>query len=326
MTRLPHLTAEEATAALAARNEPFHSGYYAFYSSVMGGIVTAPGLMVVPADDHLVHRGDGVFETLKCVNGGVYLWDDHLRRLLHSAGAIGLPVPWSADELADRTAQTIRAGGRRDCLVRMIVARGPGSMGISPYDCPAPALYILAHELKPSFMAAHPGGARVITGSIPVKAGLFATIKSCNYLPNVLLKKEAADAGADFALAYDEAGFLAEGATENFGIVDRAGRLRVPGPGRILPGTTMNRALELARPLVERGLATAIARGPIARDEVAAARELLVFGTTPDVTAAVQLDGQPVGDGTPGPVAVALLGMIEYDIRHSQSGRLPAFP
>lgn len=325
VTALPHLSAQDAAAALAANRTPQHAGYFAFYSSALGGIVTDPAWMAVPVDDHLVHRGDGVFETLKCVDGGIYLWREHIRRLLHSAKAIGLQVPWSADELADRTAQTVRAGGRRDCLIRLIVSRGPGSMGISPYDCPEPGLYILAHELKPSFMAAHPEGARVITGAIPVKAGFFATIKSCNYLPNALLKKEAADAGADFALAYDETGHLAEGATENFGIVDRAGRLRVPGPSRILSGTTMNRALELAAPLVARGLFAGIERGGIARKEVAEARELLIFGTTPDVTSAVLLDGKPVGDGRPGPVARALLEVIERDIHENTSVQLRVF-
>ena len=322
MNTIPLLDAARAADAWAAWRAPQHAGYYAFYASHLGAIVTTPGLMLVPADDHLVHRGDGVFETLKCVDGGLYLWHEHVQRLLHSARAIGLAVPWNGDALASITAQTIRAGNRRDCLVRIIVSRGPGSLGINPYDCPAPALYVLAHELKPSFMEAHPGGARVVTSAIPVKAGFFATIKSCNYLPNALIKKEAADAGADFALAFDEQDHLAEGATENFGIVDPDGRLRVPGAARILSGTTMNRALDLAEPLVRDGRLTAIARGPIARAEVVSARELLIFGTTPDVTSAVEWDGRPVGGGIPGPIGRDLLALIQRDIRENMSARL----
>ncbi|HMP75427.1 MAG TPA: aminotransferase class IV [Kiritimatiellia bacterium] len=321
MNAIPLLDARQAAEALLAWRAPQHDGYHAFYASHLGGIVTTPGLMLVPADDHLVHRGDGVFETLKCVDGGLYLWREHVRRLLHSARAIGLAVPWNEEELASITTQTIRAGGRRDCLVRIIVSRGPGSMGINPYDCPAPALYILAHELKPSFMDAHPAGARVITSAIPVKAGLFATIKSCNYLPNALIKKEAADAGADFAMAFDEQGNLAEGATENFGIVDQAGRLRVPGGERILAGTTMNRALDLAEALVHDGRLRGIARGPISRNEIRTARELLIFGTTPDVTAAVEWDGAPIGNGAPGPAGHALLSLIQRDIRENMDAR-----
>lgn len=323
MTPLPRL---DADAFIRAHRAPHHADYFAFYSSIAGGIVTDPALMLVPADDHLVHRGDGVFETMKCVEGGVYLWREHVRRLLHSARAIGLPVRWSEQELADIVGQTVRAGGRRDALIRVIVARGPGSMGINPYDCPAPALYVLVHALKPSFMDVHPEGARLITSAIPVKAGFFATIKSCNYLPNALLKKDAADKGADFAVAFDEQGFVAEGATENVGIVDAEGRLRVPGPERILSGTTMNRALELAEALLRDGRLRSIARGPISRAELESAREVLVFGTTPDVTAVVALNGRAVGDGRPGPIALFLLELLRKDILNNAEMRLQFFP
>ncbi len=323
MTPLPRL---DADAFLRAHRAPQHADYFAFYSSVAGGIVTDPALMLVPADDHLVHRGDGVFETMKCVDGGIYLWREHIRRLLNSARAVGLPVRWSEEELADIVGQTVRAGGRRDALIRIIVARGPGSMGINPYDCPTPALYVLVHALKPSFMDAHPEGARLVASAIPVKAGFFATIKSCNYLPNALLKKEAADRGADFAVAFDEQGFVAEGATENVGIVDADGRLRVPGNERILSGTTMNRALELADALVREGRLRGIARGPIARAELESAREILIFGTTPDVTAAVALDGRAVGGGRPGPIALSLLALVREDIRVNAEVRLVVYP
>jgi branched-subunit amino acid aminotransferase/4-amino-4-deoxychorismate lyase len=321
---LPILTAPELARRLAAARQPYHDGYYAFYSSLLDGLVTDPTLMTVPLDDHLVHRGDGVFETLKCVEGGIYLWREHVDRLLRSAHRIGLQVPWTREVLADLTAQTVRAGGHRDCLVRMIVSRGPGSLGVSPYDCPRPGLYILAHELKPSFMAAHPGGARVITSALPVKPSFFATIKSCNYLPNALLKKEAADAGVDFALCFDEAGRLAEGATENAGLVTRDHVLRVPTAERILAGTTMNRALELARALLGPEL-RAVETGPITRVDLAAAAEILIFGTTPDVTAVIELDGRAIGPGEPGPVWRLLHDQLVRDLHGNADLRLSVF-
>ncbi|MBW7909339.1 MAG: aminotransferase class IV [Kiritimatiellae bacterium] len=326
MSPIPHLNANQAAAALAAQRGPHHTGYFAFYSSILQGIVTDPALMLVPADDHLVHRGDGIFETLKCVDGGIYLWREHVQRLLHSAKAIALHLPWTDAQLADITAQTIRAGNHRDCLVRMIVSRGPGSLGVSPYDCPAPALYLLVYESKPSFMDAHPGGARVITSPMPVKSGIFATIKTTNYLPNALLKKEATDAGADFALTFDEHDHLAEGATENFGIVDAHHILRVPGPERILLGTTMNRALQLARALLADGRLRGIQHTPITRAELATAPEILIFGTTPDVTSVVTLDGKPVADGKPGPIGSALLALLRHDIHHNKEVRLQVLP
>lgn len=313
-SNIPVLKPDEAVARLRARNEPYQADYYAMYSSLLAGIVTDPALMLVPADDHVVHRGDGVFETVKCVGGRIYCLGAHLDRLAYSAGKIGLAAPGSREQLADVVLQTVRAGGRRDCLIRILLTRGPGGFGISPYECPRPTLYVIIYALKAPFMDQHPEGARVITSHVPVKAGFFATIKSCNYLPNALMKKEATDAGVDFALAFDEFGHLAEGATENAGVVTPAGRLRAPSRERILAGTTMLRALHHAEELVHRGLLSAVETGPITRDDLAQAREILIFGTTPDVTAVFALDGKPVGSGAPGPVFKALSELLLREI------------
>ncbi len=316
------LTRSQFLDALPAPNPE----YFAMYSSAWDGIVTDPSLMVVPADDHLVHRGDGVFETIKCVDGQIYCLTAHLDRLAFSAKSVGMTPHWSNAELADIIIQTIRAGGKRDCLIRILLSRGPGSLGVNPYDCPKPGLYVLVHQLKPSFMEAHPEGARVITSKVPVKPGFFANIKSCNYLPNVLMKKEAADAGADFSLSFDEKGFLAEGATENAGIVSAGGEFLVPTTDRILSGTTMFRATELAKSLVAKGLLKSVRTSAIARDDMATAQELLIFGTTPDVTAVVEFDGRPIGSGRPGPVALELNRLIVNDIRTNRAVNTPVFP
>ena len=324
MSTLPILPAPEWPAWMQRARAPHQAGYYAMFSSLLGGIVTDPLLMQVPVDDHLVHRGDGVFETIKCVEHGIYLLGEHLDRLHASASAIGLACPWPRETLVDLVRQTVRAGGHPCCLIRILLSRGPGSMGVNPYDCPTPGLYILAHELKPSFMAQHPEGARAAVSHIPVKPSFFATIKACNYLPNALMKKEAVDLGVDFTLAFDEHGRLAEGATENAGILTEAGDLRVPQPARILAGTTMHRVLELARPLAEAGRLRSVGPGAITRVDLRRAREIFIFGTTPDVTSVVEFEGHPVGDGKPGPMARELSALLERDLREPSARLTPA--
>ena len=288
--------------------------YYAMYSTAWNGILTEPRLMMVPVDDHLVHRGDGVFETLKCVNGRIYLAADHVARLFRSATAIGLNMPCSAADLTDLMVQTVRAGRQRDCLVRLLLSRGPGSFGVNPYDCPHPGLYIIAHALTPPFMTAHPAGARVKTSAIPVKAGWFATAKTCNYLPNALMKKEAVDAGVDFTVNVDERGFLGEGATENISLLTRDGARPVPRHDRILPGTTMLRALDLARQHLLGSALRQIENADLTAADLTGAAEAFIFGTTPDVTALVEFDGRAIGDGKPGPVWKQLSDLLTRDI------------
>jgi branched-chain amino acid aminotransferase len=175
-------------------------------------------------------------------------------------------------------------------------------------------------------METHPEGARLITSTLPVKPGLLATIKSCNYLPNALLKKEAIDRGAHFAVTFDENGFLAEGATENIGLVTPDRVLAVPRPGRVLPGTTLHRALDLAQDLVARRDLTAIAERDLSPNALRHATEILIFGTTTNVTSVTRLDDTPVGPGTPGPIATALNQLLVTEQHTSNPYTTPAFP
>ena len=319
MNTLASILAEVDVAALLAAPLASHQRqYFAMFSSVLNGIVTDPRFMLVPVDDHLVHRGDGVFDTAKCVSGKLYNLEAHLDRLERSAACISLALPVDRPTLQTIIIATVRAGGHRDCLVRVLLGRGPGSLGINPHDCPRASLYVIAYAGHPPFMQTHPDGARIITSRIPIKPGFFATIKTVNYLPNALMKLEAVQADVDFAVAFDDDGHLAEGATENFGIVTADQRLRLPRTEHILAGTTMNRAAELAAQMVAENLLRSVERGPISRKEALAAAEVLIFGTTPDVASVVQWDGQLIGTGKPGPIGTALNARVARDIAENQ--------
>lgn len=302
---------------------PYQDDYFAMYSSIYDAITTDPLLMTVPVDDHLVHRGDGVFETFKCVKGRIYNMPAHLARLSRSAASLHHGLPLDSEAIATVVIETIQAGGRADCLIRLFVSRGPGSFGVSPYDCPASQLYLVAARLKRPFMELHPEGARVITSSIPAKEPFFAGVKNCNYLPNVLMKKEAVDAGVDFVAAFDRHGLLAEGATENLGIVTHDRRLLFPKLGGILRGTTMMRVVDFARELVTDGALAEVAFADISPEMMAEAAEVLVAGTTTDVTAVCEFDGHPVADGKPGNVGRKLGALLVDDMRRPSRRTTP---
>jgi branched-chain amino acid aminotransferase len=295
------------------------------YSSVYDAIVTDPVLMLVPVDDHMVHRGDGVFESCKCVAGGVYNLGMHLDRIEQSAAMIGLTLPLSRDALAARMVETMRAGGRRDCAVRLLVSRGPGSFGVNPYDCPSPQVYIGVSRPAPPFMVNHPAGARVRSSRVPGKDPYFARTKNCNYLRNALMKKEAVDAGVDFMAAFDARDCLGEGATENFGIVTADRRLVFPRLEGILEGTTMMRVVALCRADASPARVAGVEFRDIPRAEVRRAAELLIVGTTIDVVSVAEFDGRPVGAGRPGEVGRHLLRLLRDDIEHNAAFRTPVF-
>ena len=83
--------------ALIRLRESVHAkaaNFYAMYSSVLGGIVTDPALMVLPLDDHMVHRGHAVFDTATLTHGMLYQLDPHLDRLIKSADGARIPPPF----------------------------------------------------------------------------------------------------------------------------------------------------------------------------------------------------------------------------------------
>lgn len=301
-------------AALEKGRKPWQGTYYAMYSSVLGGVVLDPLLMQVPIDDHLVHRGDGVFDTFKCVGRAAYNLDAHLRRLMRSAAALGLTWPAGIEDLRRVTLETLAHAGRDACSGRVMIARGPGSFGVSPYESPAPALYVVVYAAGKPFMDVHPEGARVRRSHVPVKPARFATVKNCNYLPNVLMKREAVDWGVDFVVGFDDSGHMAEGATENFGIVTRAAELLFPRMDAVLDGTTMMRVMHLAETLVEAGDLKNVGFRDITEDDVRQAAEMLIVGTTLNVASAREFEGAPVGEGKPGPVGQALNALLVRDI------------
>ncbi|MDF7809043.1 aminotransferase class IV [Pontiellaceae bacterium B12219] len=298
---------------------------YAMYSSVTDCIVTDQSIMNVPVDDHMVHRGDGVFESFKCIDGSLYNLEDHLNRLKKSCEELGIEFPVPLEAMGDIIVQTVRAGGQPNALVRLLLSRGQGTMGVNPYACFHPELYIVVYEMKQASMDKLPDGVSVALSKVPIKPGMFARVKTCNYLPNVLMKKEAVDLGVDFTVSLDENRFLGEGATENIGIVTRGKELFMPPPERVLAGTTAKRAMEFALQLKAERVITNAEFRSINLGAVRSAAEVHIYGTTPNITPVTVFDGKPVGDGKPGPIAQRLFDMLKAEMIPESTRLTPVF-
>lgn len=308
-------------ATLSGLRRPWHERYFAMYSSLLGGVTRDPLLMQVPVDDHVVHRGDGVFDTFECVGRAVYNLDAHLERLVRSGEAIGLAWPGGIEDIRSLALQTLAASGRDTCVARVMLARGPGSFSVNPYESPSPALYIVVYASSASFMQSHPEGASVRRSRVPAKPPQFARVKNCNYLLNVMMKREAVDWGVDFTVSFDENGYMAEGAAENFGIVTRDGELLFPRKGMVLEGTTMLRVMRLAEGLIASGVLKCVDNRDISERDVLASAEMLAVGTGIKVVSVRSFEGKTIGGGAPGQIGRALSFLLERDIAENDSLR-----
>lgn len=312
---LKELDATAWTEQLLNTPRPGMDNVLAFYEHRMGAVCRDPRLMLVPLDDHMVHRGDGIFESLRMSEGKLLQLEAHLRRMQDSAGAIGLVPPCAWAEIGSIIRGVAQAAFCSPDLpelcdeggVKVLMGRGGGSLGVAPSECPQASLFVVAtraHRLPESYWEK---GLTACRSSIPAKQAYLAQIKSTNYLPNALMTQEAAERGVNQSFCFDDKGFLAEAAIANVAVVNNDGYLLMPHFEHALPGTT---AL-LAKDVAEKFMPVILT--DITEKILFEASEILILGTTPVCVAVTHYEGRPVGSGRPGPVACKL----RHDLLHA---------
>jgi 4-amino-4-deoxychorismate lyase len=325
MTDTHVFTSEEAVAALRKSVHGKAANFYAMYSSVLGGIVTDPALMVLPLDDHMVHRGHAVFDTATLTHGMLYQLDPHLDRLLRSAEGARIALPFPREQLRRIILETAAASRRRDGSVRYWLSAGPGGYALGPAECVGSSFYVIVFKQEAYPESYYSDGIKLITSRVPIKPPLFARIKSTNYLPNVLVVLEAKDRGADNGVFIDGRGMVAESSNMNVAFVTRDRVLRHPPFDAILSGVTIRRVLDFAQRLVQQGALSGVRLADISVEEGREATEVMLIGSSIKVAPVVEWDGQKIGDGKPGPVTRKLLEMWHQDAASVQD-QLVAVP
>lgn len=263
----------------------------------LNGRFCPAGEAVVPVTDRAFLFGDGVYEVYRVYRGQPFRMKEHLERLRRSAAAVRLALPdvdWEAVH-----AELIERNGLEgaDASVYIELTRGapPARSHAFPPPGTPPTLVAVARRLRGPDPAFHEHGVAAITR--PDLRWGRCDVKSVNLLPNVLAHQEAVDAGAWEAIFVRD-GVVTEGTHTNvFAALDGTLVTHPEGP-RVLSGVTRAVLIELAR---EAGVP--VREAPFLRGALARASEVLLTGTSAEVVAVVRLDGRPVGDGRPGPLA-----------------------
>ena len=250
--------------------------------------------------DHGLLYGDGVFEGIRAYNKRVFKLERHVQRLFHSARAIDLKIPHTHEEVADIILETCRRNHVVDGYIRPIVTRGPGDLGLDPRKCThGPSIIVIAQPgiaLYPK--ERYEKGLKVVTSSyrrVPPQS-LSPSIKSLNYLNNIMARIEANQYGADEALMLDIHGYISEATADNFFIVQNHS-LITPYSSTNLPGITRETVMELGE---QNGLR--VIERPFSLFDVWASDEAFITGTAAEIGPVVEVDGRSIGDGTPGKV------------------------
>lgn len=256
----------------------------------------------VPVVDRGFIFGDGLYEVTRAVDGRLFAEGGHWLRLERGLRALGIDVRGHLDRASVREAseRLLRENGltRGHATVYLQVTRGaaPRTHWFPPEGTP-PTVYLSASPFKiPEDLRTN--GASAIT--LPDIRWARCDLKTVNLLGAVLAKQRAREAGAFDAVLIRDGAVTEGGATNVFAVID--GRLRTyPKSNYILPGITRDIVIDLAR---EQGLE--VEEAAVFAHEIHDAQEIFFTGTTTDVQPVVKLDDRRVGDGRPGPVAIAM--------------------
>lgn len=293
--------------ALLASPRPGAERILAFYDHRAGLICSDPRLLLIPLDDHMCHRGDGLFESICFRDGKIFALDAHLARMMDGAETLELDPPLGFDRIKELILDVARAGGTPSGDIRVFLSRGPGGFGISPAECPATGLYIVAIAGSPADPQIYEKGLSAFSSAYPPKQDYLARIKNTNYLPNVFMAQEALKNNMDVGVSFDGDGYMNEAAIANVAIVDQDGILKSPRLGGILPGTTLLAAMELAKERMPARFSQ------ISREDIFKAREMMLLTSSTLCVPITSFDGKPIGGGEPGPVAAWLKdSLLEY--------------
>jgi branched-chain amino acid aminotransferase len=254
--------------------------------------------------DHGLLYGDGVFEGIRLYGGNVFRLVEHIERLEYSARAILLDLPWSRQELIDITCETCRRNNLTDGYIRLVITRGVGDLGLAPWLCAKPTLFVIANQIQLYPKEHYEKGLAIVT--VPTRrinpAALPPTVKSLNYLNNILGKIEAKQAGALEGIMLNDQGFIAECTADNLFVIHKGAIVTPAASQGALKGITRDTMFDIAR-----DLGIPIREQNLTRYDVWCADECFLTGSGAEVIPVVKLDGRVIGDGKPGPITARLL-------------------
>lgn len=240
--------------------------------------------------------GDGIYEVVPIYWQRPFRMQEHLDRLDRSLAKIEITQPFTREQWQSMMVDLLAKQPKRDqAMVYIQVTRGVAKRDHAfPNPSVKPTVFAMVAPMTPPSELLRTKGVRAV--SMEDMRWLHCDIKSVSLLGNVLAKQTAIKAGVDEVIQF-RGDIMTEGAACNVWMVQDSKVYGAPKDNRVLEGIRYG----LFQELCDRcGLAFTLE--PISRERVLRADELMVSSATREVLPVIELDGQPVGSGVPGPV------------------------
>jgi branched-chain amino acid aminotransferase len=279
---------------------------------------------------HSLQRGSLVFDYMSIHDtprgSAIFRLDLHVQRMLRSCELMGLPIRLGERELSEAICAAARANpGAR--AVKASAYFASVEVDVVPMDDRV-TVAIAAYDPQRDIIDRLPGERKASKRS-PIRLWLEKQAHqrredivsphakvSANYASSMTAKARALREGFDEILLVDEDGFVAEGPTTNVFLVDESGTLLTPPEMKVLKGVTRESIIELAK---ADGLPVRVEA--VRPEQLFAAAEVFLTGTTAGVLPVESIDGRAVGEQCPGPTSKAL----HKHFKQVEAGEDPAF-
>ncbi len=186
--------------------------------------------------------GDGLFETVRIYGSKFFRLRAHLKRMFDGLRVLGIKIPYSCAEMEIFTRELAMTNRVNEGFARIVVSRGEGFLGFSPRGTGAPHVAICARERLVAMRRKEVWKLMVCKQPIsPIP------LKSLSFLPHVLARKEAEEAGFDETIMLDAKGTVIETTGSNIFLL-KNDRIITPSLSTgCLPGITRAELIKVAR-------------------------------------------------------------------------------
>lgn len=285
----------------------------------MSGMVYFNGMLLsetevgLPLTDRSYLYGEGLFETMKAVNGCIPFLPEHLDRLFQSLETLRFRINVSAAKLEFAVYQTLFHNSLRDAYIRLNLSRENRELG-DPEPGEKFNLVVIVKPLrKLAKKLLEQGCQAILFPDFKVCPSPLTRVKTTNYLPYIVAKRFAREQGADEALLCNQEGNLAEGASSNLFVYHRREWITPPVSDGALPGVLRRVILELMK---RHGISHA--ERSISPNDLAGAEEAFLTNAIWDLMPLTHWEKTPLNGAGIGPQTHRIQGFLREEIQYRQ--------
>jgi branched-chain amino acid aminotransferase len=269
----------------------------------------------ISVSDHGFLYGYGIFETLRAYNSKLCLLDKHLKRLYEAAEAIGMRAKLEGLDLEKALVETLKANNLKEARIRVTVTNGENPALPWSDTSGSPNIIVTAAPYAPFPAEKYESGFRIGIASLKrMKQSILSSIKSVNYLLNVMVRIEATAKGWDETILLNDDGFIAEGGGSNVFFVKNGKLFTPPDDSGMIPGITREVVMELAA-----GLGISVEEKNIKPSELARFEEAFLTNSMIEIMPVVSVADEKgkkitIGGGRPGALTRRLMAAYREKI------------